>query len=290
MNFIKGDAIRNNPKLKQSFFKLAESTFGLEFAQWDALGYWNDMYCPYAFEAGGEIVANVSISSGTMILDGQYVKAVQIGTVMTHPKFQGQGLSKKLMEKVMEDTTEADILYLFANESVLGFYPKFGFETRTQATFTIAAKDLSIAPAEVKKVNIMDADTRKLFYEAVMHRMPISLKMSMLQNENIVMFHALTQYRNDIYFVPKFHAFVIAKEYESSLQLIDVISKNLVDLTELLNSLPIKKQKVELCFTPDKLSIPVQEGVFKDDGAMFVKNQRELIYPNHVLYPYSGLA
>ena len=44
MNFIKGEAVRLNPQLKKSFFKLANDTFGLNFEQWDEQGYWNDTY------------------------------------------------------------------------------------------------------------------------------------------------------------------------------------------------------------------------------------------------------
>ncbi|WP_274308260.1 GNAT family N-acetyltransferase [Solibacillus daqui] len=290
MNFIKGEAIRNNVQLKQSFLQLAKETFDLEFEHWDALGYWDNTYCPYAFEVDGRIVANVSANIGTMLVEGKTYQAIQIGTVMTNSAFQGQGLSRKLMEKVIEDTADAAIIYLFANETVLNFYPKFGFETRRQATFMIETKDLNLQPTEVKKVDISDEAARKLFYETTKHRMPISSKMSMLQNENIVMFHALTQYKDAIYYVPKFNAFVIAKEQNGYFQLIDVISKQYVDLLEIIESLPIQEKMVELCFTPENLKVPVQQGIFQDEGAMFVKEQSNLHYPNDVLYPYSGLA
>lgn len=290
MNFIKGEAIGSNSQLKQSFLQLAQETFGLEFEQWDELGYWNNTYCPYAFEVDGEIVANVSVNVGTMLVEGTTYQAIQIGTVMTHPAFRGQGLSRKLMEKVLEDTASAAILYLFANESVLNFYPKFGFSTRRQATFSLATKDLNLQPTEIKKVDISDEAARKLFYETIKHRMPVSLKMSMLQNESIVMFHALTQYKDALYYVPKFSAFVIATEQAGRFQLIDVIAKQYVDLQALIESLPINASLVELGFTPDHLTVPVQQGVLHDDGAMFVREQSDLHYPNDVLYPYSGLA
>ena len=290
MKYVKGEAIRQHAQLKQSFLQLARETFELEFEQWDALGYWDSTYCPYAFEVDGKIIANVSASIGTMLLEGKTYQAIQIGTVMTNPAFQGQGLSRKLMEKVLEDTADAAIIYLFANETVLHFYPKFGFETRRQATFTVETKDLQLQPAEVKKVDIADEDARKLFYETTQHRMPISLKMSMLQNENIVMFHALTQYKDALYYVPKFNAFVIAKEQDGRFQLIDIISKQYVDVVDLLEGLPIEAPVIELCFTPDKLKVPVQQGIFQDDGAMFVKEQGELRYADDLLYPYSGLA
>ena len=290
MNFIKGEAVRLNPQLKKSFFKLANDTFGLDFEQWDEQGYWNDTYCPYVIEVGGEIVANVSTSSGTMILDGRQYKAVQIGTVMTNPKFQGKGLSRQLMEKVMEDHVSAHIIYLFANKTVLDFYPKFGFETRIQSTFTVDKKDIEAIHTEVKKVNLDDKPTRNVFYETTVFRKPVSQKMSMVQNENIVMFHALTQYRDCIYYVPKFQAFAILNETAEYAELIDVISKEQVNVQEILGCLPIQSEKIRLRFTPDNLKIPVMQDMLIDEGAMFVKNQKDIMYPNNVLYPYSGLA
>lgn len=287
MNFVKGKTIQNDRQLKQSFSQLAQETFGLDFKRWENLGYWDDSYCPYAFEVDGNIISNVSINSATMILEGKAYKAIQIGTVMTDPSYQGRGLSRQLMEKALADTEQADIIYLFANKSVLNFYPKFGFETRTQGTFTIETKHLHFEQTEIKKIDIFDDKARQLFYETVMHRMPVSSKMSMLQNENLVMFHALTQYQDAIYYVPLFQAFVIGKEQQDRFQLIDVISKQVVDLEEIIRHLPIDAQEIELCFTPDSLKIPMKQGVFQDDGAMFVK-QRTVQYPDFVLYPYSG--
>ena len=290
MNFIKGEAIRKHPQLKQSFFQLANKTFGLNFEQWDALGYWDESYCPYAFEENGEIVANVSTSSGTIILNGTHYQAVQIGTVMTNPAYQGKGLSRKLMENVLLDVAPEDIVYLFANSTVLDFYPKFGFETRQQATFSLATADLTLKPTEVKKLNIDDANERAFLYEMVSQRMPISDKMSVIHNEAIVMFHALENYQDCIYFVPKFQAIVIAKEAKNRLQIIDVITKSKVEIIEVVQSLPIQAQTIELCFTPDTLNIPVIQGILPDEGAMFVKTKNDVHYPNNVLYPFSGLA
>ena len=290
MNFVKGTAIRKHPELKQSFFDLAKSTFQLDFEQWDALGYWDETYCPYAFEVDNKIIANVSISIATMIVDVQAYKSVQVGTVMTDPAYQGKGLSRQLMERVLTDVETDDIIYLFANKSVLQFYPKFGFETRTQGTFTIETRHLQLEPTDVKKVNIFDEKERQLFYEATAHRVPSSKTLSILHNENIVMFHALTQYSDAIYYVPAFQAFVIAVEHDDCYQLVDVISKNPIDLVSLISTLPLQASNIQLCFTPDTLRVPVEKGIFHDEGAMFVKQQGTIQYPEMLLYPYSALA
>lgn len=45
---------------------------------------------------------------------------------MTHPDYRGQGLAKKLLEHVIAKYEDQyDFLYLFANDTVLDFYPKF---------------------------------------------------------------------------------------------------------------------------------------------------------------------
>ncbi|MEG0473936.1 MAG: GNAT family N-acetyltransferase, partial [Solibacillus sp.] len=194
------------------------------------------------------------------------------------------------MEAVLEDIQQVPFVYLFANASVLQFYTKFGFERRRQATYQVHTEDLTLQPTEVKKLNMNEPKARELLYETTKHRLPISLKMSMLQNEDIVMYHALTQYKDCIYYVQKLQVIVICQEKDGVLKLIDIISKHPIEVVEVLQNLPITAPTIQLCFTPDELTIPVVQGVLEDDGAMFVKEQCDMQYPNDELYPYSGLA
>lgn len=290
MNFVKGAAIRENEQLKNSFFQLAMETFGISFEHWDALGYWNDTYCPYAFELNGEIIANISMNIGTMVIDGKAVQSIQIGTVMTKPIYRKKGLSGQLMDKVLEDVKHVDIVYLLANESVLKYYPKFGFEKRKQSVYLIHTKDLLLQPTEIKKLNLNDEQTRKFLYESVTHRMPVSTKIAMLQNESIVMFHAIGPYRECIYYAPKLQAIIIAKEYEEKVVIVDIISKYPFELMEVLQQLPIERPIIELGFTPSEVSAIILKYELVESGALFVKEQGNVSYPNHVLFPLSGEA
>ncbi len=144
MKLRKGSEIRDNAVLKSSFFGLGHATFGLDYSQWDNFGYWDDTYVPYGIEIAGEIVANVSISKSTLVVDGVTYKAAQIGGVMTAPYYRGQGLSRRLMNDVLRDTSDMDVIYLFANHTVLDYYPKFGFEKRAQNTYTLHTSELQI--------------------------------------------------------------------------------------------------------------------------------------------------
>lgn len=290
MNFVKGDTIRNNPQLKQSFFNLAQETFSIQFEQWDALGYWKDTYCPYALEENGEIVANVSTSVGTLILDGNYYQTVQIGTVMTKKSHRNRGLAARLMDIVLEDVKHVDFVYLFANDTVFDFYPKFGFEKRQQVSYRFDKTALNVQPTEIKKLDITDEKSRQLLYDTMTHRMPVSLKLGMLQNEDIQMFHAVTHLKNNIYSAPKLNAFVVAEELEDRIVIMDIISKYPVNLFDVLKQLPIKQATVELGFEVDISPIEFKQILNVESGTMFVREQKDTPFPNYIAFPVTAMA
>ncbi len=134
---------RNNEALRASFNRLAEKTFGLNFENWYKNGFWKDNYIPYSVVIDGEVVSNVSVNACNMNYKGQIVKLIQLGTIMTDDDYRGNGYARALMEEVLKDYDgKVDGIYLFANDSVLEFYPKFGFKEAKEYQFT---KDVTIS-------------------------------------------------------------------------------------------------------------------------------------------------
>ncbi|HYK73491.1 MAG TPA: GNAT family N-acetyltransferase, partial [Pseudoneobacillus sp.] len=133
VSFVKG--YQHDEKLRKSFNLLATLIFGIEFESWYQKGYWRDKYIPYSFVVQDQVVANVSVNLIDMTINNSEKSAVQIGTVMTHPDHRGKGYSQLLMNKVLTDYANADLFYLFANETVLDFYPKFGFQRMAETSF-----------------------------------------------------------------------------------------------------------------------------------------------------------
>ena len=75
----------------------------------------------------GRVVSNVSVNRIRFDLGGKKKDYIQIGTVMTDEKYRGKGLNGQIMERVLKEYEgKADGIYLFANDSVLNYYPKFG--------------------------------------------------------------------------------------------------------------------------------------------------------------------
>lgn len=124
MEFVKN--YTEQMAFRHSFNDLASSTFGIQFEEWYKRGYWNERYIPYSFVVNNKVIANVSVNELDLLINGKVKKAVQIGTVMTDHQYQNKGLSRALLQKVFEDyDKQVDLYYLFANHTVLDFYPKF---------------------------------------------------------------------------------------------------------------------------------------------------------------------
>ncbi len=121
-------AYRNDEALRKSFNDLATLVFGINFEEW------------HQYVDGRKLIANVSVNVLDFVVNGEEKRAIQIGTVMTHPEYRNRGLSKRLMHKVLEAyENRYDFMYLFANQNVLDFYPKFGFKAVSDYPFSMAS-------------------------------------------------------------------------------------------------------------------------------------------------------
>lgn len=131
--------VKDNKIYRDSFNALAAQTFGLNFEDWYQNGYWKENYIPYSIwtESAGAIVANVSVNPMTFNRNGQILHLIQLGTVMTAPEYRGQGLSRILMEEIAKDYDgTVDGIFLFGNDSVLEFYPRFGFRAVKEVQYS----------------------------------------------------------------------------------------------------------------------------------------------------------
>lgn len=135
MEFIKN--YRTNDVLRRSFNKLAESTFGINFENWYQNGFWNDLYIPYSIAENNEIIANVSVNLIDISCDKGTLHLIQLGTVMTKTEYRNQGLIRKIIIEIEKDFAHRiDGVFLFANDEVLNFYPKFGFVKETEFQYS----------------------------------------------------------------------------------------------------------------------------------------------------------
>lgn len=127
------------PRIREGLNQLAGQTFGIRLEDW------GEDYRPYILFDGERPAANVSVNRMDFRLHGQVRRYIQLGTIMTHPDYRGRGLSRWLVERVLREWGgRCDALYLFANDSVLDFYPRFGFRKEEEVRFS---REMAPGPA-----------------------------------------------------------------------------------------------------------------------------------------------
>jgi ribosomal protein S18 acetylase RimI-like enzyme len=227
---------KDNQKLRTSFNNLAQKTFGIDFEEWYKYGYWGDRYITYSLLDNDTVVSNVSVSIMDFLILGEKKRYIQIGTVMTDSEYRGRGLCRVLIEKVLKEWEDkCDLIYLFANDSVLEFYPKFGFRQTNeyQCSMNVVKKHKS---DNIIKMDIFNKKHRELLYNTVSNTVSFS-KISMVNNASLVMFYCTSFMKDSIYYIENYNTIVIANFDDSKLYLQDVFSTKKVELGIIINEI-----------------------------------------------------
>lgn len=241
---------------RENFNALAKSIFGIDFTPWVEHGGWNDKYICYSFIDKDQVIANASINKMTIILNQKEYNAIQIGTVMTHPDYRMQGLSRKLIDHIIAMyEQECDFIYLFANDSALDFYPKFGFERMQESSFSINASHLRNQTSKTHFVrplsmnNSVDFTMIKKFAE---ERVPVSSILSVMNNEHQLLFYFILPFHDFFYYIEDADVVVIFRHEEHLLHIFDIISTKSIDINAILNSIiSPETEAIQFYFTPD---------------------------------------
>ena len=264
---------RNKEGFRNSFNELAEKTFGINFEKWYQQGYWGNGYIPYSLLDGDKVVANVSVSIMEYLIDDKKKTYVQLGTVMTDKEYRNRGLSRKLMEKVIgEWENKCDCIYLFANDSVLNFYPKFGFKKCNEYQYSkhiINKKTKTIEKA--RKMNIQEKFDKDSFLQIVRDKCNL-FKVNMENNMSLIMFYCMDYMKENIYYIEEYDTVAICEYDEEKLYIQDIFSTKEIDLDKIINILSLNEtEKVILGFTPKNISSYEESLVNEEDTTLFIR-------------------
>jgi len=260
---------RNNDALRASFNRLAEKTFGLNFENWYRNGFWKDNYIPYSVVIDGEVVSNVSVNACNMNYKGQIVKLIQLGTIMTDDDYRGHGYARALMEEVIKDYDgQVDGIYLFANDSVLEFYPKFGFKEAKEYQFT---KDVTIS-GECTAQNVPLRD--KIDFDRaveVLDTKKQNAQLYMVDNPGLYMFYLSQFMSENLFYIEECNSYAIAEVEDDTLIIHAIIGAGAVD--EVIRAFGSQVKKVILCFTPKDTSGFEKSELHEEDTTFFVQGK-----------------
>jgi GNAT superfamily N-acetyltransferase len=209
------------------------------------LNLWDDKYESYSIIENGEIVSNICVFKTQLLYNHKQYSALSVGAVATKKEFRGRGYSRILMEHIIKKY-EGIPMYLSANEGVVDFYPKFGFQR--------VYEKLPVCRCEINN----DLDPVKLQFDDpkvwnyIYKRVNYSQRLDCLNTASINIFHIYWGYLKDsIYELPEIETLVIAGQTGETLKLFGVFSLKDISFSELVKYLPFKNvSKLEFGFVP----------------------------------------
>lgn len=262
---------------RQALNKAALHTWGFSFEHWYQAGLWEDRCIPYSLFDKGKLVSHVTATLFSFALEGKTLRALQLGTVMTDPDYRGRGLSRWLIERVLSDFYgRVDFFFLYANDSVLDFYPRFGFQKADE--FIAVTDRFTAPPSPVQKLDAQNADDRQLLCCIASRTVP-QYRMTPLQNQAMILLYSgyseLSFLQDCLYYLPAFEAVAIAEHTADTLVLYDLLSPQKTALQEVICSLLRPETKrAELHFVPEEPDsfslIPCRE----ENTTLFVRGTR----------------
>ncbi|MCR5755205.1 MAG: GNAT family N-acetyltransferase [Acetatifactor sp.] len=261
---------RDDEKLRNSFNELAGKTFGgLNFEGWYQHGFWKDNYIPYSVIADGKVVSNISVNACDMNYRGKIVHLIQLGTVMTDSDYRGKGYSRALMERIISDYKDkVDGIYLFANDSVVDFYPKFGFVERKEYQYSKSVEiktDQTAVPVPMTEQNDWDKMVR------ILNETEQNSKLFMVSNCGLYMFYLSQFMQENTFYISECDSYAIAELEDDTLILHTIIGKGEVD--RVITAFGKNVKKVVLNFTPHNTEGFDKNELFEEDTHLFVRGK-----------------
>lgn len=159
---------------------------------------------------------------------------------MTKETYRDQGLSRRLIEEILKDYQgKVDMIFLFTNETVLEFYPKFGFSRVMEDSYLLNVSDnkgqldqWQLVNSSDNQVAIKEKLSKRFFDEDLLHT---------LDSQALELFYYSTACKELVYFNQLADVYMIFEIEGDMLHIYDMLGIYDVHLLDLVNSLPLKE-------------------------------------------------
>lgn len=274
------DRIHEDSALRDSFNALTRRVFGFDFTAWDRDDLWTERYRPHALVCGGRVVANVSVNRMRFRAFDRELPLLQLGTVMTDPDFRGQGLARRLMEEVLSRAPED--VYLFANDGVLDFYPRFGFRRGDEYR---CSRTVDPSPAAAARPIDSCAPENRALLDRLLDLPRPSEALALEDNPQLYLFYLLGPMRNCLYALPGDSGLAVAEREGDALTLHAVLAERAL-APEWVAGCFEGVRRLHLAYTPTDRQGFDCDKYHEEDSTLFYRGRAlEQLLSRRVLFP-----
>lgn len=280
---------KSNAKWRAGFNRLARAIFGIDFERYYQSGFWDERYVCHSILKDGQIISNVSTTPFELMINGKAHKAIQIGTVMTHKAFRGQGLAVELTRQVIDQyRSQCDFFYLFGHKEVWSYYTKQHFVPITESYYAVEVHSGWEACLPLRQLDLTCPADLVIIRRLTRQRVPVSHTLGVVRDTSIFLFYCLYFFSDSLFYSKALDCLIVLTLSEEKIvHLYDVLCPSDLCFEMLLALIRSKVSDIErLVFYfaptyPDIIVPPVAAG--GDDKMFFMGDSAVL--PRYFLYP-----
>jgi len=243
----------------------------LDFGTWYHRRGWTPAYALHAVADGGELLAAVGVMRATAVVAGQEHRGAQLGAVGVVPEARGRGLMRVLLGSVLARLErEVELLHLYANETVLDFYPRLGFRRVEETDFEFAVT-LAPGPTPAPWLDLDDANGRAAWLKACAGALPPTERFGMRGYGPAALWHASVLHPRAVRVLAEGEVYAVAVQRGDTLHLLDLAAPRRFNLLPVLPALleaPIARVRFGFC--PERWCAAARPTGPHDD-ALFVR-------------------
>lgn len=215
---------------------------------------WYEVSTPFAHFEDGRALAHVGVVTIPLVMEGERVEVAGIHAVATHPGHRRRGLVRGVLERAIA-FAEARFATLQLATSVPDVFTGHGFRRlpQHQVLVRMPKRDRpSFGP-----VRFDDVPTRERLMDLVRQRTPVSHRLGPIDGGHMVFINevletgGLERFRYD----PDLDVALVVEEHEDTLDVLDLIARELPPLDDVLARLDSPMNRARLSFTPDRFDV-----------------------------------
>ena len=204
---------------------------------------------------------------------GKPIRGIQIGTVGTLPEYRNQGLSKYLMELVLNKyNNSTELVFLFANDTVLDFYPKFGFQ-RAMESIYILNSSIPNPQYSTRKLNLNSIVDLKIIEELLNKRQMLTSIFGATDFQFITMWHLIYGFPENIFYLEDEDIIIIYTINNNQMHIWDIIYSKKFDFSKVFPKFIAGNSvnSIYYYFPPDKVNFNYDEVIEDKKSIFFIK-------------------
>lgn len=243
---------------KEPLFQLFEEVFRIPvqtLQNFEANGFWDTTYKPFSYLQEGQVIANVSMFSLPMFVNGERIYAAGIQSVMTHPEYRRKGLMKQLLCKVLQEIdTKYECAILFTEKPEL--YEPFGFRVVQEYLMTLSYENILPRSSSLRKLNFYDEKDMELIKEIIENAQQLSMEFSTLNYRSSFYFNMYdAKWNEKLYYSKKLDALIVFEVKNQVLKLFGIFAQIFPILDDICAEISEPFTEIEFYFYPDELGL-----------------------------------